>query len=79
MTTHAKKPSSAGGWPSPAQLVVYHTPWSHLGEIVGPALLLGPELRVMSLGVHLKLELVGVDNLFPAVLALSVQHINAMK
>jgi hypothetical protein len=70
MATHAKKPSFAGVLPSPAQLVVYHTPWSNLGKVVGPALLFRPQLLVMSLGVHLELELVRVDNLFSAVLAL---------
>lgn len=39
-------------------------------EIIGPALLLGPQLSIVSFGVDLELELVGVDNLLAAVLAL---------
>ena len=39
-------------------------------EIVGPALLLGPQLGIVCRGVNLELELVGVDNLLAAVLAL---------
>ena len=39
-------------------------------EVVGPALLLGPQLGVVRLGVRLELNLVGVDDLLAAVLAL---------
>lgn len=42
----------------------------NLLEIIGPALLLGPELLVVSVCVVLELDLVGVDNLLAAVLAL---------
>lgn len=39
-------------------------------EVIWPALLLGPELFIVSGSVDLKLDLVGVDNLLAAVLAL---------
>jgi len=43
---------------------------SPLLEVVGPALLLGPVLGVVSGGVRLQLDLVGVDDFLAAVLAL---------
>lgn len=39
-------------------------------EVIGPALLLGPQLGIVCGGVHLKLELVRVHNLLATVLAL---------
>lgn len=39
-------------------------------EVVRPALLLGPQLGVVRLSMCLELNLVGVDNLLAAVLAL---------
>jgi hypothetical protein len=40
------------------------------GEIIWPALLLGPELLIVSTSMNLQLDLVGVHNLLTAVLAL---------
>jgi hypothetical protein len=39
-------------------------------EVVGPALLLGPQLLVVAQGVGLELDFVRVDDLAAAVLAL---------
>lgn len=47
-----------------------HQQMPDLLEIVGPALLLRPKLRIVRLSVHLKLELVRVNDLLAAVLAL---------
>lgn len=44
------------------------------GEVVGPALLLGPELLVVRQGVRLELDLVGVDDLAAAVGALLLRQ-----
>jgi hypothetical protein len=43
---------------------------SSSSEVVGPALLLGPQRGVVASGVGLELHLVGIDNLAAAVLAL---------
>ena len=42
------------------------------GKVIGPAFLLRPKLLVVSSSVDLQLDLVRVDNLLAAVLALDV-------
>lgn len=57
--------------------IVAHEPRPSLSsrrEVVGPALLLWPQFRVVRLGVVLELDLVGVDDLLAAVGALSTGY-----
>lgn len=53
-----------------ASYLIPDQPTATLLEIVGPALLLGPELLVVSARVDFQLDLVCVDNLLATVLAL---------